>query len=391
MKRETITMMLNGVDDNYISETAAFSPEHIQESPERIIHLKKKRIITFALAAALMLALGVAAYATGMFGIQALFMKNSAPADNPDSGYVSFTQPQDVPAEMSEDVRAKIYNSTKAWAEWDAWRKENGIFEPEACIPPADNVTTEYVENENGTWTVIFYDRYEPVLDESGEVTGFDSHELERRIISPEEYRQEQDYYYALNFGLSGYDFNYGVYSQDMADELEGIAAKYGLKLRHQSTVLFQNFREQRDFLSKEEMTNTINQVCANGKSFFRTDPTGYDKFYYYDEGTFAISFYTTDNMTNTGTYCYLYNSPYGTMSSGFEIFTEVQDISAFTVRYHTAPDGTRLTVLQNGTEIYAYVYLDNSFVTLHITQLNGLTDAEIDAILDMVDFSSIN
>ena len=55
MKRETITMMLNGVDDNYISETAAFSPEHIQESPERIIHLKKKRIITFALAAALML------------------------------------------------------------------------------------------------------------------------------------------------------------------------------------------------------------------------------------------------------------------------------------------------------------------------------------------------
>ena len=63
MKRETITMMLNGVDDNYISETAAFSPEHIQESPERIIHLKKKRIITFALAAALMLALGISAYA----------------------------------------------------------------------------------------------------------------------------------------------------------------------------------------------------------------------------------------------------------------------------------------------------------------------------------------
>ncbi len=77
-------------------------------------------------------------------------------------------------------------------------------------------------------------------------------------------------------------------------------------------------------------------------------------------------------------------------MSSGYEIFEEVGDPSAFTVRNHTTPDGTDLTVLQNGTEIYAYVYLDNSFVTLHITQLEGLSEAEIDTILDMVDFSTL-
>ena len=105
---------------------------------------------------------------------------------------------------------------------------------------------------------------------------------------------------------------------------------------------------------------------------------------------SFGHSFFTTENMTNTGTYCYLYNSPYGTLSSGFEIFTEVKDVSAFTVRYHTTPDGTRLTVLQNGTEMYAYVYLENSFVTLHITQLEGLSEAEIDTILDMVNYSAI-
>ena len=63
MKRETITRMLNGLDDRYISEAEAFLPEAIQESPERIVHMKKKRIVTFALAAALVLALGVAAYA----------------------------------------------------------------------------------------------------------------------------------------------------------------------------------------------------------------------------------------------------------------------------------------------------------------------------------------
>ena len=63
MKRETITMMLNSLDDDYIREAEVFYPESIQESPERIVHMKKKRIITFALAAALMLALAVTAYA----------------------------------------------------------------------------------------------------------------------------------------------------------------------------------------------------------------------------------------------------------------------------------------------------------------------------------------
>ena len=39
---------------------------------------------------------------------------------------------------------------------------------------------------------------------------------------------------------------------------------------------------------------------------------------------------------------------------------------------------------------INSYVYLDNSFVTLQINQLNGLTDTEVDSIIDMIDFSVI-
>ena len=62
MKRETITLMLNGIDDAYLSEAEVFYPDFIQESPERIVHMKK-RIVTFALAAALVLALGITAYA----------------------------------------------------------------------------------------------------------------------------------------------------------------------------------------------------------------------------------------------------------------------------------------------------------------------------------------
>ena len=63
MKREMITIMLNSTDDDYISEAAAFRPVSIQENPERIVFMKKKRIITLALAAVLMLAFGITAYA----------------------------------------------------------------------------------------------------------------------------------------------------------------------------------------------------------------------------------------------------------------------------------------------------------------------------------------
>ena len=103
------------------------------------------------------------------------------------------------------------------------------------------------------------------------------------------------------------------------------------------------------------------------------------------------VSFFTTEELSNLGTSCYLYNSPYGTLSSGTEIFDGVKDIASFSERTHTTPDGTVLTVLENGTDMFAYVYLDNSFVTLHIVQLKGLSEAEVDAILDMVDFSTIS
>ncbi len=378
MKRETITLMLNSVDDDYISEAAVFCPESIQERPERIVHMKKKRIITFALAAALILAMGAVAYAADLFGIRAMFMKNTSSADNPNSGYVSFTQPQDVPEEMDAGIRAKIDNSTKAWAEWTAWSRENGIYEPESCKAPENTSTSTVEENADGSYTMIFYS------DSNSK------NEIERRTVSAEDYKAFEAYWEARAKGFSGYDYPYHVYTQEMADKLESIAANYGLNIRHQRTSMFQNHDEVAEFSTREEITARINEICAGGKSFFRTEPTGYDKFYYFDEGTFAVSFYTTENLTNTGTSCYLYNSPYGTLSSGFEIRKEVEDIDAFTVRSHTAPDGTELTVLRKDADLYAYVYLENSFVTLHILQLNGLTDPELDAVLDMVDYSAI-
>lgn len=391
MNREDISRALNALDARHISDTAAFSPRAEQLPPERTIRMKPKRILSLALAAALILALGIAAYATDGFGLRALLIRGGgrAPAESPNGGFVSYTQPQAAPEGMDAAIAEKIDNSTRAWAEWDDWRKENGISQPEVFQAPEGTGYADYVENGDGSVTVIFYSP-EPVYDAAGRVVNYKPVEIERRTATAEEYAREMAYAEAQSKGYGDYDYNYHVYTKEMADKLEGIAARYGLKLRHKRTTMFQNFENFTQYSKRGEITAKINEICAGGRSLFRTEPPGYEKFYYFDEGTFAVNFYTTEDMSNAGTCCYLYNSPYGTLSSGFEIFDEVKDVNAFSSRSHTTPDGTELTILQDGADMVAYVYLDNSFVTLHIMQPAGLDEAEIDAILDMVDFGAI-
>lgn len=65
MKREQLSKIIGDIDDRQIAEASQFDPARCGRSPERTVHMKKKRIITLALAAALILALGVTAYSMG--------------------------------------------------------------------------------------------------------------------------------------------------------------------------------------------------------------------------------------------------------------------------------------------------------------------------------------
>jgi len=397
MLNKNIILALNGAEDAFLEETAR-KLGYNTESKERIVPMTNyrkrlsRRFVSVLAAAILLLSLGIAAYAADIFGLRALLIKDKSPdtAGFTEGGYVSITQPQEVPEEMDADVKMKIENSRKAWEEWESWRKENGILRPEVFDPPEGCSTAEYMENGDGTVTVVFY-KADITLGDDGRPVSVDYVEMERRTATAEEFRQDMLYAEAVSKGYEGYDFNYHVYSQEMAEKLEEIAAAHGLRLRHKSTVMYENFGENTRFNTFEEIISEINRVCAGGSSFFRTLPTGFDKFYYFDEGTFALSFFTTEDKTNTGTSCYLYNSPYSTLSSGFEIVGLVKDVEAMSSYTHTTPDGTRLTVLHNGADMYAYVYLENSFMTLSIHQSKGLSAEEINGIIDMVDFSTIS
>ena len=150
MKRETITLMLNSIDDDYISEADVFDPETIQEPTERIVHMKK-RIITFALAAALMLALGITAYAIVSIHQrrQQELRENLKIEENHVAGYQEFQEtptPEGTATESNEkdasvqlistfrngrfaDVYFSISPITKEEA-WDAigWDHKNVIY-----------------------------------------------------------------------------------------------------------------------------------------------------------------------------------------------------------------------------------------------------------------------
>ena len=60
MKREQLSTIICNIDDRQIAEAYQFDPNPGRNRQEPIAHRSKKRILTFALAAALLLSLGMA-------------------------------------------------------------------------------------------------------------------------------------------------------------------------------------------------------------------------------------------------------------------------------------------------------------------------------------------
>ena len=63
MNREQVFETLSELNDSFIAEAIRYAPADAAKPPERIVQVKKRKILAIALAAALILALGAAAYA----------------------------------------------------------------------------------------------------------------------------------------------------------------------------------------------------------------------------------------------------------------------------------------------------------------------------------------
>ncbi len=350
--------------------------------------MKTKRIITFALAAALLLALGVAAYAAGWIGTRAIVVE-----ELPEGGAVSLTQPQETPEDLDPSIEDGLSNSRAAWAEWEDWLNSSSRtpWLPPVFTFPQGAIYRNFEDNGDGTYTVVFSD---------------DNGVMETRIATQEELDAYVAAFDADEGFVSRYDFNYRCASAADEAKLEEIAAKYGLRLRGRGTHFYsaetfetldawfsaqygtnlQGDYSGPQYRSNEELAALVAQECCHG-DFFRETPLGFDKLYWFDEGSFAVSWYVIFTPERQVT-CYVYNAAYGTLFSGNEVGGVAFDLDSFSERSHTCPDGTVFTVLQSPEQVYFYVYLENSYLCGSMGL--GLSEAEADAALDSVNWSNI-
>ena len=236
MKREQLSEIIGNLDDRQIAEAYQFDPELCGRSPERIGRMKIKRIVTFALAAVLILALGVTGYAVYRGRVQDLVMKSREEdvvlidedsdivLTDEDSDIVLVGEEEEAPAAEPQAAR---YDPLPGDTDMISLQGFAGSPEYQAALAWAD-----FLHN---------YDRDGSVLASVGN--------------SPTPWSET----YSAN--------GYSVYSQEMADTLEGIAAEYGL-------TLHSGFASA----SIDELRARFGDFCNN-----RHQGSGYC----YDDGTF--------------------------------------------------------------------------------------------------------
>ena len=432
LNSEKALFALNNVEDGHL-ESARYRLGY--RSGGRVAPVRRKKIGRILLIAAVITALLAAgAYAADFLGLRALRLQEREPqilveqengkpewVDNPAGAVLSITQPQDLPEDTPQEIREKVENSRAAWEEWQAWHKENGLRWPEIYDGPEGTSFYNEEETEDGHYIVRFYAYPEVPVDsdiswahmEQGDYSDFIL--LDERIATKEEHEQNRYAIDAIAMGYKGYDYKYGVNTKEEADNLEEIAAKYGLDLRRTQTTTFGSHADylmvydlpegmdRETWLSLDynssstaEQLRRLSGGTRHGDPFV-TDPEYIDHLYFFQEGSFGIS--GAFSLNNRAVSFYLYNSMYGTLSNGLEVFNEIPDVSAYSARTHQTPDGTEVTVLTGRQKndlgvadtVYLYAYLEDSFVVMTLDSENALTDAEIDGLADNLNYAALS
>ena len=174
MRRELLSRAVGGIDDRFIAE--AYRPIAAGAS-ERSKHMRKRKLIALALAAALVLGLGTVAYALYERRLQDLVLRS-------DSSETVIVEESETADPAAVDALAEVPDmlSLQGYAE-----------------------SPEYQAARDWTNFVLGYDPGGKILASVGNGP------------TP----------WADTYGANGYY----VYSQEMADTLEDIASRYGLQL----------------------------------------------------------------------------------------------------------------------------------------------------------------
>ncbi len=402
MKRETITRMLDMVDEQYISEAAI--PDFEQEGPERIVPMKKKRIITFALAAALLIALGVTAYAGGWFDRKQVVIVEPRSTKEPEAEEIEIV---DGETETIEITGEEMGEEQRALTPYVPPEEERRVSVTQALAVPDDLDPETYVRASN---SVAAYNEFLAWVIERGpepeEPTAIRNkwHEQGWDSLTEEEKQIWRD------FQKDFEDYHQRMFAEQERVKKQ-IMEKYGLKERRvpeTGNLLWswetveasdlasfgevrRDYRTMDGMLSNRELMDWISENYCRG-DYFAAAPVGFDKVYWLPDGDFCVSYYL--DLQQEGylnwTGCYAYCSSYEVFHDGWEVGTWLNDGVNTTERSYTAADGTELTIIRAGKQAVIYAFLPDYFFTETVWSTVELDDAMLDIIAESINYQNI-
>ena len=246
MNREEAFQALSELDDRYIAEAARYAPGEASGSPERTVYMKKKRMITLALAAALILSLGMVAY--GVLGTP------HSQGTYPMKDSEKFTSLEDLPrAEKIAGYHIYLVDRFSNGYAFSDMRVDGGaVFDENYnALQEYYSVSAKYTLPEKEDITVNLY----PVLDLDG------SHEAPApssvSVAGDTEVRISRDHYKVV-------PENYEETAEDLAAEAAGhFCISYG-----------SDEIEEYDFVSAEFVLDGVDYVLLCMKADGITDET---------------------------------------------------------------------------------------------------------------------
>ncbi len=317
----------------------------------------KKIYKIILIAAAVIVLLTGAALAANLLGLSAITIPDSEIAHplTGDTGIaISYTKPMEGAPEEFADWAARCDALTAAR---DTRMEE--LF-PEDERPyiwsPDEFVFGE--DNGDGTHTFTNVDTDETVImtDEENE-----AYSEKRRIFSED-------------------------WNSTRQSILEELAPAYGLTVRNDDAM--HNTPGTGSGAEQEFLNNLASSVCSG--ELFTGDISFFDKFYWFDGGSFGAS-YGIDGPSGNRIDTYIRYTPLNEYVMGNEAGSYVFNGNSFEPKSHVTADGTEFTVCKNDTEALVYGYLDGGYCVLDIHK-NGetLTEEDVNYALDFLNFTAI-
>lgn len=390
MKSMDFIRAMGGIEDDMILETVSAMQGGAAGRAAHAHRRSFRRIIAAAAVLAALLALGAAAYATDFLGFREALVRQDSIGSIPDFKVTNADGTQNIkdmsqgarvsmtkPEAASDKLRPWVENLNAAVEEWNEYKNAarqsfineklphlGKYTEPDVRMP-------EFTGNGDGTYTV------KPIEDKlwspGKDVEIVYADESEFFTVSEEEYNDFRLFNRTF-FGTdyeSAYD-GYGVWSRGSEAQLEKIAGKYGLKLIKTDPEIYWDERAAAQGADKERcfspavLVSMLTERCCKGK-FFAVTPTAFDKLYFINTGSFGLSC-ELPAPGGAELSVYIRNTVSDEFATGSEIESIIDDYTEYVTHMRTVPDGTEVYIAQGENDAYIYVYLDRSFLVMHVS-----------------------